>query len=410
MANLTLLNAWILQSGGWPAWLGDVGFGLLVFLPGAWISFGFPLKGIAFWARLCLAVVLSPSIVCAEFYAVRLIGISFPSTAVLLVFLNLPAAYLVWRRRSPLANVQRGNWLVGAIAIVVPIVCLGSVLAHWDARIYSGHSWLHADAVNMFIRGDLVPEDPTLAGVRMSYPVWTGLPFEAVHSYLTRSPAQSTYIWSDLFLLIAVCGFAAGIARELGGGRAAQASSAILLLLGTNPVGYVLMQLVPLHSGHLLWGDERYTPWVNKFILFSPMALGIAIIMAILFLLVRPGPLSREVFILLALLLCGVGLFYPLLFPSACGVLCARALADVTERPGWTWKTHGGQILALAGLVALASLLTYAEVRFLTADRHASTGAVVLSKLPSAMRKAFAALVCRVGRWNCTTSLSQHRA
>jgi hypothetical protein len=396
VANLALINIidrGFLQSVGWPAWLGIMGYALLVFLPGAWISFGFPVKGIAFWTRLCLSIVLSPLIVGAEFYAVRLLGVSFPSTAVFLVFLNLPAAYLVWRRRGPLASAQRGNWLVGSLAVAVPIACLGSMLAHMDARIYSGHSWLHADAVNMLIRGDLVPEDPTLAGVRMSYPVWTGLPFEAVHSYLTNSPAQCTYIWSNLFLLMIVCGFASGIARELGGGRAAQASSAVLLLLGTNPVGYLLMKLVPPRGNQLLWGDERYTPWVSKFMLFSPMALGLAITMAILYLLVRPGPLTRDVFVMLTLLACGLGLFYPLLFPSACGILCARALADVTEKPGWNWKTPGREVLTLAGLVLLASLMTYAEVRFLTSARQASAAPVLLSKLPSAMRKAFAAAV-----------------
>jgi spore maturation protein SpmA len=70
------------------------------------------------------------------------------------------------------------------------------------------------------------------------------LAFEALHSYLKNSSPMSNYIWSDLFWLNAVCGFAAGSAEELGGGRVAQATSAIFIMVGTNPVGYVLMQLV----------------------------------------------------------------------------------------------------------------------------------------------------------------------
>ena len=231
---------------------------------------------------------------------------------------------------------------------------MGSVLGSIDARIYSGASWLHADPVYMLVRGDLVPEAPTLAGVRMSYPVWSGLVFETIHSYFVQSPPQSTYVWSNLFLLIAVCGFAAGIAKELGGGRLAQLTAPMFLLIGTNPVGYLLEQVIPFHKVPQIWGDERYTPWVNKFMLFGPMTMGIAMTTAIIYFLVRPGPIQRDVFVVLGVLLCGIGLFYPLLFPSACGVFCARALADMTDADGWKWKVHGREVMALVGLLLLA--------------------------------------------------------
>jgi hypothetical protein len=382
-----------LDPSGWPAWLGGTAYLLLVFTPGAGISFCFPLKGIGFWIRVCLAIVLSPTIVCAEFYALRLLGVPFPATAVFLVLLNLPAAYLIWRQSRGLLKVHRNDWLIGAMAVLVPLACMGSVLANLEARIYSGASWLHADAVYMFVRGDRVPEAPTLAGLRMSYPVWSGLPFEAIHSYLTQSPPQSTYVWSNLFLLIAVCGLAAGVARELGGGRVAQASVAIFLLVGTNPLGYMFGQFVPFHKVPQIWGDERYTPWVNKFMLFGPMTMGIALTMAIIYLLVRPGPIRWDVFIILGLLLCSIGLFYPLLFPPACGVLCARALADLTGERGWNWKANGREVLAIAGLLLFACMITYTEVRFMTSDRHNSTGEVLLSTLPGAAKKLFAAAV-----------------
>ena len=393
LARLSSLTCIYLDSGNWPSWLGGFAYLLLVFMPGAWIAFGLSLNGVGFWLRLCISIVLSPAIVCGEFYALRLCGVSFPVTAVLLVLLNLPAAWLVWRRREGLRPAGKGDWLIGGLCVLVPLLCTGSVLTHLDARIYSGHSWLHADPIYMMARGDLVPEAPTLAGVRMSYPVWSGLAFEAVHCYLTQSPPEIIYAWSNLFLLIAVFGLAAGVAKELGGGRLAQASAGVFVLLGTNPVGYVLMQTVPLHNFPQIWGDHRYTPWVNKFLMFGPMTMGIAMTMAIIYLLVRPGSLRGEVLTLVGILLCGIGLFYPLLFPPACGVLGARALADVAEEEGWKWKAHAREVLALAGLVLLAALLTYLEVHFMTAARDKSVKELMLSPLTGAARKMMGSVV-----------------
>jgi hypothetical protein len=245
----------------------------------------------------------------------------------------------------------------------------------------------------MFVRGDLVPEASTLAGLRMSYPVWSGLPFEAIHSYLVQAPPQTTYIWSDLLLLIAVCGLAAGIVKELGGGMLARVSAPLFLLLGTNPIGYFLAHTAALHKLPQIWGDERYTPWVNKFMLFGPMTMGIAMTMGIIYLLVRPGAIRWEIHVVLGLLLCSIGLFYPLLFPSACGVVCARVLAGLTEEGLLRWKGHLGQQLPLVGLVLLACLLTYAEVRFMTAARHNASREVLLSAPHAAVRKLSAAII-----------------
>jgi hypothetical protein len=152
--------------------LGGLAFVLLVITPGAWISFGFPLKGMSFWARLYAAIVLSPFIARLEFYAVRLLGLPFPSTAVLLVLLNLPATYLILKHRARLTEVPCGNWLMLAIAVLLPFVYTRSILVHKDARIYTGHGWPNADVAYMLVRGDLDLEAPTLAGVRSSYLVW----------------------------------------------------------------------------------------------------------------------------------------------------------------------------------------------------------------------------------------------
>ena len=94
-----------------------------------------------------------PLVACGEFYAIRLTGIPFGTTAVILAIVNLPAIYLIWKHRVRIASLERSDWFVGASAVVIPIACLLPVLIYMDARIYSPHGWYHADAVYMFAQG-----------------------------------------------------------------------------------------------------------------------------------------------------------------------------------------------------------------------------------------------------------------
>jgi hypothetical protein len=376
------------------AWFGVLGYLLLVFTPGAWIMFGLSMDEIPFWARLLISAMLSPLIVCAEFYTLRLIGIPFGPVAIILVFLNLPALYLIWRRRANIGALNRSGWLIGALAVVISIICMIPVLVHMDARIHSPHGWLHADAVYMFARGALVLEDPTLAGVRLSFPVWTALVFQAVHSFLVNSPPVSCYVWNNLLALIAVFGFAVGITREMGGGSLAQVSSGIWLLIGANPVGYILMQIAPWGMSHELWGDMRYTPWVSKFLDFGPMPLALGMLSAMIYLLICPRALTRRFLVVICLLLSGIGLLYPLLLPPACALIGAKGVALATNRPNWRRNIPYRDWLALAGLAFVAVVATYAELKFLTSDRHvAAANSVMLSGLLGAARKGFESLI-----------------
>jgi len=81
--------------------MGLLGFFLLVWLPGAWISFGLPLPRLPFWARLMLGAVLSPFVSALQFYALRALGVGFDPTVAVLVVANLPALYLVYRAFDP---------------------------------------------------------------------------------------------------------------------------------------------------------------------------------------------------------------------------------------------------------------------------------------------------------------------
>ncbi len=375
------------------ALFGVVGYLLLMFIPGAWITFGLSLDRIPFWARLLTGAMLSPLVVCSEFYLIRLMGVPFGATAVILVVGNLPAIYLIWKQRGKFASVKRSDWLIGAAAIIIPVICVLSLLLTVDARIYSAHAWLHADPVYMFARGQLILEDPTLAGVKLVYPVWSALVFQAVVSFLINSPPVVSYVWGNLLCLICIYGFAAGITSEMGGGKLAQFSSGIWLLLGTNPVGYLLMKVAPQSIPHQLWGDPRYTPWVSKFQLFSPMSLALGMTIAIIYLLLQSGPLTKQLLVVVCLLLSGIALFYPLLLPPACGIIGAKMLALLAEKQNSRWAFPRREWLALAGILLLGVLLTYGELKFLASDKPATASLVHFSTITSAARKIFESLI-----------------
>ena len=361
---------------------------ILVFAPGAWITCGFTLTGLPLWARLFTGATLSPLVVCAEFYVVRLLGLPFDAAALALVFLNLPALWLAWKRREK--ALPRAVWAAAAATVLIPSACMVEYFLYDDARMFSPHAFLYSDPVYMLERGDLVLEDPTFAGVRLGYPVWSALVSEAVTSGLLKSAPFLNYVWSNLLWLILVFGLAAGTAKELGGGRLAQISAGIFLLVGSNPVGYFLALWTPAQWRHLrLWGDPRYTPWVSKFYLYSTMPIGLGMLMALIYLLVRRGPLTRQMLVLICLLTSGIGLLYPLLLPPAFGVIAAKALAVAVERRPVNWRVVAG----LAGVIVVAAVAAWAEVHLLSGQRHSATPAVELSTLGGGIRKILAGFV-----------------
>src|SRR5271166_4352287 len=368
-------------------------FLILAIAPGAWIAFGLKLAELSFWIKLGLAIVLSPLVVTAEFYVVRPLGMSFGSAAVCLTLINLPAIFLIWKKRVEAPKWSAHDWLAGSAVLIIPVLCVSPLLVNVDARIYSGHSWLHADAIYMFARGYLVAEDPNLAGLRLSYPVWPALVLQGLQSYLANCPPVCNYIWSNLLWLIATYGFAIAIAKEMGGGGLAQLSCGVMLLLGTNPVGYLLMKLAPLHTYRQIWGDPRFTPWVVKFLIFSPMAMALAMLMGLIYLLLRAAPLDNTVLLIVFLLLASIGILYPLLLPSACGMVVARLLSTLTDRNQWGTAAVRKEWFVLIGSVLLAGVLTYIEVRLITSDRQITTHEVIFSSAVSVARKLFASLI-----------------
>jgi len=108
-------------------------------LPGSWVAFPLGRK-LPFVARLLLAGVLSPVVVPLQFYAVRLLGVGFESTPLLLALVNLPALWLWWRGRGP---VRAPDFpLVGVLLILgIALVSVALPCALYpEHRTYWGHT------------------------------------------------------------------------------------------------------------------------------------------------------------------------------------------------------------------------------------------------------------------------------
>lgn len=371
---------------------GILAFLILMFLPGTWVSFGLRLNT-PFWARVFIGSMLSPLVVCLQFYAVRLLGASFELTCVLLAIGNAPALILILKNHGRWRFPDRYTLVGMATIVLIPLASMAPLMFDLQ-RMYLGHAWIYAEPSYLFARGDLVLEDPDLAGMRLGYPVWGELLYQGVLSFLLDSPPMASFVWNHLIWLILIYSFAGGIATELGGGKLARYSAGFWLFFGVNAAGYGLQHLVPewFAQRYNIWGDWRYTPWVLKFWDFNTMPLVLGILTALLYVLVRSSVLSRSVVILICLLASSVGIFYPILFPVVAVLLGARALSLLVERDGKKRLDIGREWFALAGVMLVSTLAMLATLHFLTADRVTGTG-VKLTALNWTTRTAQAALV-----------------
>jgi hypothetical protein len=353
-----------------------IGFLLLIFLPGAWITFGLPLKSLSYGARLLFAVVLTPLVVLVEFYILRGLGAPFGLTAVLLVVVNLPALYLLIREYRPIHLSDRRAIAVGGLVFLIIIATIAPFLLDPQKRVYTWEAWMHADIIYSLANGNLILQDPDLAGVILSYP-WVGHIYQGVLSYLIGTSPVTNFIWLNLVWLLLMFGFAAGIVAQLGGGRLAQATVGVWLAFGVNPVGYVLQRAIPLSWSdrfnvlRSIAGDDRYSPWLEKVLIFHQMWLGMGLFIAIVFLILKPWPSDHKRYhlALAALLLVSLGLFYSILLPAAFVIVGAKMLLLCVD---YRRNRNPGalrEVSSWAAISVVSALVTFAQIKFLTQGR-----------------------------------------
>lgn len=370
-----------------------IGAILLTLLPGAWIGFGLRLPGFSFGARLLTAAAIAPMVVPVQLDALRLVGLPFGRATALLAVGNLAALFLV-ARRAPRPRPSRRASVDLFLLLVVCAASLAPQLTDPQARAYTGHAWMYADTSYLSANGDLDLQEAELAGTRLAYP-WAGLVFQAVVSHLAASPPVFAYVWVNLVWLFVAGSLAAAIVSELGGGRLARAAGVVALFFGINPVGYALLQGIRLtHGGQVdirylfaQFGDGRFTPWIAKFLFLQQEPFAFVLFLALALVLVREWPdgLVGSPVALAGMLLGGLGIVYPLLFPAGCALVAGAIVASL----------GGGErgrrpALVLGAVSAVAAAAAAAHLVFISRDRVDPMAAVsdgwwIAAKLVSAL-------------------------
>jgi hypothetical protein len=343
------------------ALLAALGFLALALLPGAWIAYGLRLDEAGFGTRLLLAAVLSPLVLVLEFASLRLMGVPFAVTAPLVILVNVPALALVWRRRASFSLPEPRAVVAAGAVMLLSALFLAPYVLDAQKRSYLGHAWMRADTAYILAWPDFRLEDPELVGIAIGYP-WGSEVQQVLQSFALGQPPVSAYIWSNLIWVAVCAGLVALITGSLGGDRLARANSVIWLFFGVNVAGFVAQRALPgaWVETLLIWGDFRYTPWFVKFYIYNPVPAACAMVLALLVLAVRPagGKRSeREILLVSSLVLAGLALYYPPLFPAGAAALASRPAAalllSLASRQGLSWRTLVAPGAALVLLVAL---------------------------------------------------------
>jgi hypothetical protein len=134
------------------------------------------------------------------------------------------------------------------------------------------------------------------------------------------------------------------------------------------------------------FGDGRFTPWLAKFLFLQQEPFAFALFLALLLVLVRDWPrgLAGGPTVLAGVLLAGLGIVYPLLFPAGCALVAARIAGGLAEGPR---GRREALLLGAASVVAVVAAV--AHLVFVSRDRVDPTVALsdgwwIAAKLVSA--------------------------
>lgn len=368
----------------------------LTLLPGAWISFGRPGAALSFSLRVVLGILLSPLIMALEYAALKSLGFSFAHVARIIFWMALtgivPVIYdLIHRSKT---RVNAGSVLAGAVLYVaLAILALSPELMEPAFGVFGRHAFLHSDIGYQLEKDGVWPEEPQLAGVRLSYPWLSHVHWAVLGWSCDLSPALVDTLTNLIYLAcMCVCGYEAS--RLLGVHPLVAWFGVSLMILGTNALGQPVHLLKNLLTGGtvgFLTGDPRYTPLLIKFTTPNqmPLALGLlaGLIVAVTSLAQRPRASST---LLPIALLLGMGLMYPPIYPAGF-VLAAGPVLLWELAPQRGDRPPGRRRFVLGAGILAATVCIVGYLQWICVDRTRST--LHLAGIGEMIRQAMIILV-----------------
>lgn len=347
---------------------------ILLLLPGAWVSFGLRLDGLSTRGRLCLGGVLSPLVVAVQVCGLKLCGLGFGHAVPLVVAAAVPSILLIVKRRPR----RRTRWdlryaIVGLVLFLVFVLCAASPwLHHPDYRVFSRHGLLHAEICYAVCRDTVIPEEPQLAGLRLCYP-WVGHLYWSVIGWACNWPPTVVWAVTNVSWLAAISILCYETIRLLGVHRSTAILGVGLLVLGTNLLGRVgpfVASGFGAWTGRVAYSDVRYSPFLLKFIESNQMPIALAMFAGLTYVVVANcSRCSKSLSAVASILLGGLGLIYPIVFPAAALlVLCLIARMFFARLYG-RLEFGRSEIVALMCGFLVAVILTAGFVITVFADR-----------------------------------------
>ncbi len=356
----------------------------LIILPGAWIGFSPLARRLDVWMRLCLSVVLSPLVLFAQFYMLRLFGLPVGLLPFILTLINASAGFLIFKARREFVLPDRVTFVATLAVLALPLSFLAYSFHDETVLVLRAHNWLHSDLVYQFLAGKLLPEEMALAGEVTAYP-WAAHIYQSILSATLHVAPSLSYALTNIVWLLALFGIAALIAKEFGGGRIAQITAPIWVTFAVNPVGLGIRQVAPLFNIRdivpwdlilPIFGDPRYTSVLRKYYNFNQMPFAFALLGALTYLAIveRPdfGPKARGA--LMGAVLISMLVIYPLFLPVGCGIIGARIVAVWFNQDAKARSSRRSEAVALFIAMAVTCTLAFPYLEIILQDRIGGSG------------------------------------
>ncbi len=299
---------------------------MLGFLPGAWLGFSVPDRRIPWHVAAALSVALGPAVLAAEVVLLSVVGQPFSHSVYILCILNLPALAVIATRVRRLATDLASS--PNTAPLLAPLLwCFGLLIAYplaaWlevpGLRVYSSHNMMQLDACYQVANLPAIPQEWDLAGLRLNYG-WLGLiQLTAISRFLDCSPTL-VFPWLSALQLLALVVLVNETARQfIPDHPFLTASTVAVILLGTNLVGAASLLS---YGPSFLQGEMRTTAFIGKYFGIDTMVIGLSLAAGLVYTITLGATITIvRVWLLVPLLLVGIGLCYPLLLPSTL-VLC----------------------------------------------------------------------------------------